>query len=172
MTPVDKTVTTCQGVKIFIIFFFHQIPNKKILKVTKFQGKRIQIDWAMIKKLRAWWIPPPPDTKRVNCQGSDISSWKFDLFMVLDPKECTRSAATNGPLCNTLSSNKYLVKILAIKWLRYNQDFYKIWNSVILSLRIWFPKCQIYNNSLFVYILKGSRVLYSSLLSTTLQRCL
>ena len=44
MTPVDKTVTTCQGVKSFIFLFLHQIPNKKILKVTKFQGKRIQID--------------------------------------------------------------------------------------------------------------------------------
>ena len=43
MTPVDKTVTTCQGVKNFI-FFLHQVPNKKILKVTKLQGKRIQID--------------------------------------------------------------------------------------------------------------------------------
>ena len=42
--------------------------------------------------------------QHLKCQGRGISSWKFDLFIVLDDV-VPRTFATNAPLCKTLSSN-------------------------------------------------------------------
>ena len=97
------------------------------------------LEYSNLAFTRFVWPSDPyysnPAYRPLNCQRRDISSWKIDFFLwSLILRWIPRSTATHASLCNTLSSNKYLVKILAIKWLRYNQDFYKIWNSVILFI--------------------------------------
>ena len=66
MTPVDKTVTTCQGVNIFEILFLHQIPNKKNIKSHKISRQK-NTNWLSYDKKTTSLVDstPPPDTNRV-----------------------------------------------------------------------------------------------------------
>ena len=72
-----------------ILYFYHQVTLYCRHIIAKFF---LSFFFFFIIKFSLFYLTPAKE-------GQDISSWKFDLFMVLHPEEGTS-------LCNTLSSNK------------------------------------------------------------------